>query len=959
MISTRSCLAVLGAVFLPLCGGCRAPATNMTPSQTWADSTLQDLNLEEKVGQMIMIGMAAPGNISDPHERDQVRRRIAETRAGGVVLFAEHPLSHSVWIEWVQQQSKIPLFIALDAEWGAGLRLWDLTRFPNAMSIGATQQASNAFESGLRTAQQAAMVGVNILFAPIADVNTNPANPVIGTRAWSDHPDSVALYAGQFVKGVRTGGLMSVAKHFPGHGSTSRDSHTNLPVVRRDTRSFLTVDVHPFKQMMKDSLDALMTAHIIPRGHAFEDSVAATFSHRIVTDLARDSLEFDGLIFTDALNMAGALNPNFDEDAGLMAIRAGVDVLLMPLDARKTQLAIIDAVRAGTLSESRIDSSVARILRAKFRSGLHLRKRFSDFPGILEALNSNVENQRAMFMARDAVTVLKAEAPLPLSRAGESILLITVDFRSYGGARTNPAFSLLEFLDERNGGKVTHISVNPRTWTMSMSSLFREASKSHTVLFADFTGITPIFGWSRNRMITDFASATDRMFYLNFDSPYAVTDLPDDVPVILLGYDSSPAMLEAMSDVIFGMTVSKGRLPIHLSEQYPRGYGLGLPQFVTSVARAADVGLDERILAEIDELLASAIADSAFPAASIAIGREQSIVKRSLYGSHTFDRKRDLESDDVFDLASLTKVIATTTAIMQLYEGGLIDLKRPVADYLPEFGQNGKGSVTIWNLLTHTGGLIPFRPFHMQGVRSAAEVRRRILADTLNYEPGSESKYSDFGPISLVWMIEKITGVPFGEYARVHIFEPLSMMSTGFLPVRQGGSPNAVPTEIDDYFRNRTLQGEVHDETAYLLGGMAGHAGLFSTADDLARFAGMLTADGQIGDRVFLRPETIRLFTTRVDEEMRNTRALGWDTRSPTGYSSAGRLFGPRSFGHTGFTGTSFWIDPDSKLFVILLTNRVHPSRDNQKHIPIRGAVADNAFIAFRNGINTDAATPE
>jgi len=254
--------------------------------------------------------------------------------------------------------------------------------------------------------------------------------------------------------------------------------------------------------------------------------------------------------------------------------------------------------------------------------------------------------------------------------------------------------------------------------------------------------------------------------------------------------------------------------------------------------------------------------------------------------------------------------------------------------------------------LSHVGGLIPFIPFHMRGVRTGAEVRQRILSDTLAYQPGSQSRYSDFGPITLAWMTEAITGEPFDDFVARRVFEPLSMVSTGYMSNRNRGLDRAVPTEVDDYFRRRTLQGEVHDETAWLLGGTAGHAGLFSTIRDLTRFAGMLSREGLVGDRPFLKPETIRRFTERTDPEGRHTRALGWDTKSMTGYSSAGSRFGPRSFGHTGFTGTSFWYDPDSHLYVILLTNRVYPTRQNRKHIPLRPAVANAAFNALEKGLN-------
>ncbi len=943
--------SVPGLLIFLLLVGCNTRPPVEESSTSWADSSLASMTLEEKAGQMIMVALPAPADITSRSAREDVQTLLQDNQPGGVVLFAGNPLTHSVWVEWAQQQSGIPLLVGLDAEWGAGYRLEDFTRFPDAMAIAATGSEENAFYSGIETAREAASVGINVLFAPTVDVNTNPSNPVIGTRSFSDSPDSVSLYAGAFARGVRSQGLIPVAKHFPGHGSTSRDSHVDLPVAERDDDAFMSIDMHPFTSLISDSLEAIMTAHIVARGHSFEDSVASTFSRRLLTHLLRDSLGFEGLIFSDALNMAGATSLGSGEEIAVRAVEAGVDVLLMPESAQAARFAIINAVRTGRLSASRIDSSVARILRAKEARQLDQRYRHTNVAEILSVVGSDDAQNRAVWMAREAVTVLKDDALLPLSGERASTLLISVDFRSYSSSGGDPANSFRLKMEERNGGRLTHIAVNPRSWISSMPSIQSALSTHHKVVFADYTGIVPVFGWDRRRMLTDITSLTDRLVYISFGSPYALTDVPDSAASILQSYDASPAMAEASADVLYGMSSSSGRLPVFVSERFPRGSGMLLQQQVSSAGSPASADMDVRSLKEIDSLIRAAIADSAFPTASFAVGRDNVIARQGAFGYHTFERNRGLQEDDLFDLASLTKVIATTTAIMQLYEAGIIDLDRPVADYLPAFGQNGKGSVTIRDLLTHTGGLIPFRPFHMQGVRTSAEVKRRILADTLAYEPGTQSRYSDFGPITLAWMIEELSGMPFDDYVRENIFDPLSMYDTGYLKVRRGRVENAVPTEIDDYFRNRALQGEVHDETAYLLGGTAGHAGLFSNAEDLARFAGMLIAQGRVGDRIFLRPETLRRFTTRVANHHNHTRALGWDTKSMNGYSSAGQYFGPRSFGHTGFTGTSFWVDPDSRLFVILLTNRVYPTRNNRKHIPVRPAIANQTFEAFRESM--------
>ncbi|MDA0873681.1 MAG: serine hydrolase, partial [Bacteroidetes bacterium] len=475
----------------------------------------------------------------------------------------------------------------------------------------------------------------------------------------------------------------------------------------------------------------------------------------------------------------------------------------------------------------------------------------------------------------------------------------------------------------------------------------------------DYNGNTPVFGWNPSAFLADVHSLDRPVVWVEFDRPWILPELVDHADAIIQAWDGSSAMAEGTADVLFGLAPGSGRLPVNVGTIWPRGSGLDLPAHFSAPGRASDAGLDPSVLSRLDFNLDRAMADSAFPAAALAVGRDLTVAYQEVVGYHTFERMQPLAERDLFDMASLTKVLSTTTAIMLLVEEGQIDLDRPVADYLPEFGQNGKGMVTVRHLLTHTGGLIPFRPFHMQGVRSGAEVRRLILADTLVYEPGTQSRYSDFGPITLAWMIEAITGQEFGSWVNEHVFRPLGMVDTGYLSSQTRNRPDAVPTEVDDYFRRRTLQGEVHDETAWLLGGTAGHAGLFSTIRDLERFAGMLSREGRVGGLQFLRPETLRHFTSAADPTGQHTRALGWDTKSMIGYSSAGSRFGPRSFGHTGFTGTSLWFDPDSHLYVILLTNRVHPTRDNRRLTPLRPAVANVAFESMVRAHSKAAAQTE
>lgn len=940
---TVSVILVVAVLVLTGCPG--ETVVGESAQETWADSLMRTLTLEEKVGQMLMIDLPVSGSVDESAVREAIRDRLSRSGAGGIVLFAADAIPTAQTVAWAQYASDVPMLVALDAEWGAGYRLRGLTRLPDAMAFAATGRDDRARWAGRVTAREAAAVGVSVLFAPTVDVNTQPANPVIGTRSYADQPDSVARYAAAFAAGVQSEGLFPVFKHFPGHGNTSRDSHVDLPVAELDDASFMEDHVAPFRQVLTSNRAGVMTAHIIPRGHSFADTVAATFSRRIVTDLLRDSLHFGGLVFTDALNMAGAASAGMPGERAIRAIEAGADVLLMPPDEGATRLAIIDAVRSGRLTRARIDSSAARILAVKQELGLH-KTQSSARAALFPLLDAPQHQQEARFVAREAVTVLKDDVPLPLS-ASDPILLVSIEHRAARRLPGGPADVFELALEDRSGREVEHIAVDPRAWQASMREILKQATGHARVLVADYNGNTPVFGWNPAAFLSDLASSGTPVVWVEFDRPWILPELEAHADAIVQSWDGSRAMAEGTADVLFGLAPASGRLPVDAGSMWPRGAGLRWPATYAAPGRAADAGLDGDLLASLAIRMDRAIADSAFPTAAIAVGRDLTVGYRESVGYHTFEMQEPTQERDLFDLASLTKVIATTSAVMILVDRGQIDLDRPVADYLPAFGQNGKGMVTVRQLLTHTGGLIPFRPFHMQGVRSGDEVRRRILSDSLAYEPGSQSRYSDFGPITLAWMIEAITGQEFGSFVQENVFAPLQMVDSGYLSNRTRNRADAVPTEVDDYFRRRTLQGEVHDETAWLLGGTAGHAGLFSTIRDLEHFAGMLSRGGRVGDRQLIRSETLRRFTTAVDPTGQHTRALGWDTKSMTGYSSAGQRFGPRSFGHTGFTGTSFWYDPDSHLFVILLTNRVHPTRDNRRLTPIRPAVADIAFEAM------------
>lgn len=914
----------------------------------WVDSTLSSLDLEARVGQLFVA--STPGRLL-PEDAATTARLFGHVRSpgiGGVVVFQGTALEQAALVAELQREARVPLLVSQDVEWGVGMRVEDASRYPVAMAIAATGDDSLAWRAGFATGMEARALGVTQLLAPVGDLNGNPRNPVISTRAFSDRPDLASRFVSAFVRGAREAGTLPTVKHFPGHGPTSADSHETLPVVWDAPSRIDSLDLAPFRAARDAGVGAIMTAHVAYPGLGDPIDRPASLSRRISTDLLRGALGFEGLVVTDALNMDGVRGFGTPAEIAVAAVEAGADLLVMSTDLDSAHAAVVAAVRSGRIPERRIEDSVRRILTAKASLGLHSGTSFpvSDVPG---SIRTGPQRALEQVIARRALTLLRGDLPFVSDRPGERVLVVALQDRREDAESMGFVQTLRTFLPDAS---VDVAALHARSSASERAAVVRSSRTYSAVVVAALHSASSWFGRpgtaaAAEDLVARLAEASPRASVVVFGTPYLAASLPAGVPV-LLAWDRSPAMQDAAAQAMVGRLRVGGRLPISISAEFPAGAGRTAEAMAPSSAVPETVGLDGPTLELVEPLIREAIGRRAFPGAAVAVGRGDAVVTLRGFGRYTYDAtSRPVTTASPFDLASVTKVVATTTALMLLVDRGQIDLDAPVARYVPEFGRKGKDRVTVRHLLTHTGGLIPFRPFHRMGITDRRRLLEAIFDEELQYEPGSDSRYSDFGPIVLAVAVERITGVPFDHFVRESVFEPLGMWHTGF---RRAGRPDpaAVPTELDRDFRKRLVQGEVHDETAWILGGTAGHAGLFSTAEDLSRFAAMLASDGIVGGRPFVRSETLRLFTTRVDTTGRHTRALGWDTRAREGPSSAGSLFGPRSFGHTGFTGTSIWVDPDRGLWVILLANRVYPTRDNQRHAPVRSALADLVHGALR-----------
>lgn len=933
-------------------------------AQRWVDETLASLDLRGRVAQLVMVWVSGGYAATSSAEMQRLAELVGTHGIGGLVISLGTPHEYVAKLNHLQGLATQPLLVAADFEAGAGSRLgsiyalpWMLdmggaTEFPPAMALGAIGDERIVYEVGRITAVEARAVGVHLNFAPVLDVNSNPENPIINTRSFGEEPERVAALGSAYVRGARSGGLMTTGKHFPGHGDTRSDSHIDLPVIEGDRDRLDRVELVPFRSAIEAGVDAIMTAHVAAPQILGSDAPPATLSPFFMTELLREEMEFGGLVFTDALEMGAIVSGFGGGEAAVRALEAGADVLLMPTDPPAAIASVVAAVEAGRLSDSRIEASVRRLLELKARAGL-ADGRLVDPGRVAEMVGSGAHTAFADSVARRSITLVRDESDrVPLrDTALRRVLSITYtrdeDITS-GRAFDDRVREHVEALDA--------VHVMASTASARYDSLLVRADSADVVLISAYVPPRSAAGSvDVSTELIDFAAGLEERgrppLILSFGSPYLLTALPE-AGTYLLAWGGREVSQRAAADAILGHAPISGRLPISLPLYHEVGEGLqravadpGPEDVVPLEVPPERVGMDAEGLERVDRLLLAAISDSVTPGAALAIGRHGRLVRTRGYGRLDWGSSSPAVTDStLYDLASLTKVVATTTAIMQLTEAGSIDLDAPVGRYLPEWSQGWKSAVTVRGLLLHQGGLPPFRPF-WQEIEGREAYRGAIAQLPAAYPPGERTVYSDLGFITLGFVAEHITGESIDELLERSLFAPLGLRDTRFTPP-VSLHERVAPTEIDTVFRDTHLRGVVHDENAYALGGVAGHAGLFSSVRDLAIFAQrMLDAANGVDVEGFPSSATVAAFVRR--QSPTSSRALGWDT--PSARSSAGRLMTPAAFGHTGFTGTSLWVDTDLDLFVVLLTSRVNPTRENRRHIPLRRALHDAVVSSIRD----------
>jgi beta-glucosidase-like glycosyl hydrolase/CubicO group peptidase (beta-lactamase class C family) len=1009
---------------------------------------MASLTLREAIGQLVIPWMPGAYTSTSGPEFEEYLRYVEEAGVGGVSISIGLPHSYGAKLNALQSRAKIPLLVTSDFEnGGPGMRInhsYALptllpqgggTSFPPTMAFGAIGDERFTREYARITALEARAVGVHLNFAPVLDVNSNPLNPVINTRSFGEDPEDVARLGAAYLAGAREGGILTTAKHFPGHGDTRTDSHVELPVVDADRERLESLELIPFRMAVEAGVDAVMTAHVAVPRILGPGGPPATLSPYFLTELLRKDMGFDGLLLTDALRM-GAISEGYGVgESAVLALEAGADILLAPGDVWETLDAVEAAVGSGRITRERLDASVERILEMKARVGLH-KNRLVNLDRIEEVVGSGAHLAFADSAAARSITLPRDRDDLvPVDPRRVRRVLHVVYART---ADLTAGTALGNVLGEYFPA-VTTRRLTPESPTTDYQALEWDAGAVDLVLVSAF--VPPRSGAGEvavpEPLVRFLAESQARRptVVVSLGNPYLLSSFPE-VGTYLLAWGSREVSQQAAARALVGEAAISGTLPVTIPPLHARGEGLrrdavphvprlgaeadqllevgvvrgptpvgeglvvdrGRDPFTTSVAEAREgcrlrpellpwmelceavgggvvsplevdpgsVGMDAEALAGLDSLLLAALADSASPGLAIAVGRHGKLVRLRGYG------RLDWDSDalpatpaSIWDMASLAKVSTTTTAAMILAEAGRLELDAPVVSYLPWWsaGDPRKERVTVRQLLVHRGGLPPFVRFY-ETVEGRQAFQDTIGGLALQYEPGDSTVYSDIGMMTVAFIVEAITGTRLDEFMARRVWSPLGMQDTGFNP-DPALLPRIAPTEVDDYYRFTHVHGVVHDENAYALGGVAGHAGVFSSARDLAVLAQTLLdggaappCDGEAGSGVpcsvprpgpirIVAPTTVELFTRRWDES--SSRAMGWDT--PSEGSSSGDYLSGRAFGHTGFTGTSLWVDPELDLFVVLLTSRTNPSRENARHVPLRRSVNDAVATAVTDHV--------
>ncbi len=920
-------------------------AQSPAKAERWADSVLETLTSRQRIAQLMILRLSAYDfkNRTPLYYDSLVAEKIRQYNIGGVCVFQGHPGVLAEKLNYLQSVAPTPLLVCVDAEWGLGMRLTDSVRpLPRQMMLGAVQDRNLLYRYGARVAAQCKRLGIQVNYAPVVDVNNNPLNPVINDRSFGEDARRVADYGAAYMQGLQDNGVMACAKHFPGHGDVETDSHLDLPVIRKSREQLDSLELFPFRELIRKGVGSVMVAHLFIPAIDSTPQLATSLSSLAVQGLLRNSLGYTGLTFTDALEMQGVKKFFPAGEAAVRSLMAGNDLLCLPGDADSSIAAIEAALQEGRLSAEAINEHCRKVLMAKYQytggrvdpvSPVNLA---ADLNQGIEALRSEV--------ARQALTVLSLQdaTVFPLQRGGARVAYVGM------GLRTANAFA--RRMQQDHGAALYYFPyASPADSAARLLEILNRYDKVIIGLHAYSRKPENQYGISGVAAALVTALSQRPHCLLGFGNPYALSPFCA-TRNLLVAYEDDSLTHETAADWLQGKWMATGRVPVTVCSRFPFGSG------ITAAAAPPDR------FTEVDSIVHNAIAAGAMPGCVVLALKNGRIAFHKAYGKLRYDDPAPAGVSTVYDAASLTKVFATTLAVMKLYEQGKISLRKKAGDYLPLLKGTDKGDISIEELLLHQGGLQAFIPFYKSTLDShgrpdsllyarqpgdsfpwrVAEnlflrkdgpdsLMKMLLASAVG--PKGRYVYSDLDFILLGKIVEKVTGSTLDAYVRQQFYRPMALGGIGFRPRTLFPLQRIAPTELDTAFRKQLLRGDVHDPAAALLNGVAGHAGLFSTAADLGALMQLLLNGGAYNGKRYLKKETVARFTGYGSAVSR--RGLGFDKPEKDNDKRAEpypcRSASAATFGHTGFTGTCAWADPASGLVFVFLSNRVHPNGSNQQ----------------------------
>lgn len=975
----------------------------LSVDSAWVDSLMAKMSVDEKIAQLLMV--QAYSNMGQDHE-GEIEKLIQRHKIGGIIFFHGTAERQVKLINRWQNLSETPLLVGMDAEWGLDFRLKNTIKYPRQMALGAITDDNLIRQLGQDMAEQLRAIGVHMNFSPVADINNNPGNPVINTRSFGEDRRRVSEKVNALYQGMQDGGLLVTAKHFPGHGDTNVDSHHALPVIGFSRERLDSIELFPYYAAIPDGLSGIMVAHLHVPSLDSSENRPTSLSKRVVTGLLKEEMGFEGLVVTDAMTMQG-VNENFKPvEAEIEALKAGNDILLMPSDVSKVITGIHRAIRRDEISMEQVEASCRKVLMAKAYMGLDTLRTVPS-----ENLQQRITHRKYIPLQEKLV-----EGAITLVR--DSLVSIP--------------FSHLERLDYAT----MNIGVGSPTEFTERLDLYKHGAHYY---YEDVTGLPS--GEAYDTLMGKYNTLVISLYYTrsfgnNYDIPEGLSEYLDtldfdgNVILNLFGYPYALDVLGSLetadaimvsytrdslnqvmaAEGLFGGISITGTLPVSVGERFPVGTGIQTAGGTRLRYRSPEaVAMSHDTLKKIDSIVNAALREKAIPGCQVLVARKGNVIWNKAYGHHTFRRRNRVQYEDVYDLASITKIASTVPALMRLQDQGRFSVDSILGAYYPGIDTSAKDTLPIRDILTHQAGLTPWIPFYMNTIEPmdtsqtifstnfnytysirlgpAAFANRNIVYKDSIYDkkfsmdypvrvandlymrsafrdsiykwilqsPLKEKKYhySDLGYYFLYRSVEMITDTLFYPYNWMNFYGPLGAESLGFLPLNRYPKSRILPTENDRVFRRQLIHGDVHDPGAAMLGGIAGHAGLYSNANDLAKMMQMFLQYGSYGGKRFIDSATIAEFTREQFPENDNRRGLGFD-RPITDEADAGPACDEASelsYGHSGFTGTLAWVDPEYDLVYIFLSNRIHPNQDNFKLISsnVRTNIMEKIYHAIED----------